>query len=70
MTYTLLAIFVLSGNVYVERTGLSLQGCAARAAVARHDADVLAGVIGEVRYQCQPERPLARSSTDSHGIGQ
>ncbi len=41
MTYTLLAIFLSSGNVYVERTGLSLQSCAGRAAMARQEADAI-----------------------------
>lgn len=60
MTYTLIAIFLASGQVYTERTGLSLQSCAGRAAMARTEAIDLFEVVGEVQYRCTPERSLNR----------
>lgn len=68
MTYSLVAIFFFSGDVYVERTGLSLQACAGRAAMARQEAEVLMPRIGEVEYRCEPERSLARTVTETHAI--
>jgi lipopolysaccharide export system protein LptA len=67
MTYTLLAIFLLTGNAYVERTGLSLQSCAGHAAMARQASEVLRDSIGRVEYRCAPERSLARKVTDNVG---
>jgi len=64
VTYTLLAIFLLSGDAYIERTGLSLQSCAGRAAMARQESEVLQGVIGGVEYRCEPERSLKRKSVE------
>jgi hypothetical protein len=69
MTYTLLAVFLLSGESYPERTGLSLMQCAGHAALTRSQTAELYQYVGEVRYLCAPERSLARSSTDVHGIG-
>jgi hypothetical protein len=74
MTYTLVALFVLSGAEYIERDGLTLQGCAGFAALARQDLlpvqEQIESRVGEVRYLCRPERSLARVGTDTHGIGQ
>jgi hypothetical protein len=73
-TYTLITLFVVTGHSYVEREGLSLQGCAGHAAMARQEMlDVqerLEGLVGEIRYLCLPEYSLARQSTDEHGIGE
>jgi hypothetical protein len=69
MTYTLLAVFLLSGDTYPERTGLSLMQCAGHAALTRTQTAELYQYVGEVRYLCVPERSLARTSTDTHGIG-
>lgn len=72
-TYTLVAFFVLTGHAYTEREGLSLQGCAGQAAMARSAMldvqEQIEARVGEVRYLCLPEYSLARSSTDEHGIG-
>lgn len=68
MTYTLLAVFLLSGDAYPERTGLSLMQCAGHAAMTRQETAYLYRYVGEVRYLCVPERSLAQSSTDTHGI--
>ena len=73
MSYTLIAIFMLSGDFYVERTGLTLQGCAGHAAMIRQEMlavlPKLNKRIGEVQYRCVPERTLVRRATDQHGIG-
>jgi hypothetical protein len=61
MSYTLIALFLLSGESYVERRGLSLQGCAGHAAMARQqllEADLVLRV-GEVQFYCVPERTVA-----------
>lgn len=61
MSYTLIALFLLSGESYVERSGLSLQGCAGHAAMARQqmlEADLILRV-GEVQFYCVPERTVA-----------
>ena len=58
MTYALIAIFVLSGNAYMERGGLSFEACAGRAAMARADLNgdaQLMAEIGKVRFICVPE---------------
>lgn len=68
MTYTLLAIFLLTGQSYAERTGLSLQACAGRAEMARQEALALFQFIGPVEYRCAPERSLARSVTETHAM--
>ena len=68
-TYTLLALFLATGDTYPERTGLSLMQCAGHAAMTRSQTAELYQFVGEVRYLCIPERSLARSSTDTHGIG-
>lgn len=65
MTYTLLAIFLATGQVYPERTGLNLQACAGRAAMARQEAEPLFQFIGPVEYRCEPERSLARIVTET-----
>ena len=61
MTWTLVAVFVLTGQAYVERDGLSLQSCAAHAAMARQKAQEIASTIGPVRYMCMPGQIEVRS---------
>lgn len=68
MTYTLLAIFLASGNVYVERTGLSLQSCAGRAAIARQESQAVVPLVGGVEYRCEAERSLARKATEQRAV--
>lgn len=72
MTYTLLALFMLTGDAYVERQGLSLQGCAGHAAMARQEflavLPKLNKRVGEVRWQCVPERSLRRVERDERAI--
>ena len=72
-TYTLITLFVLTGHSYVEREGLSLQGCAGHAAMERQALlpvqEELENRVGEIRYLCLPEYSLARQATDTHGIG-
>lgn len=70
MTYTLLAVFLLTGDTYPERTNLSLQQCAGHAAMTRTQTVELYQYVGEVRYLCVPEKSLARSTTEQHGIGE
>jgi hypothetical protein len=60
MTYTLIALFLATGQSYTEREGLSLQSCAGRAAMARMEAAEVFQFVGDVRYLCVPERSLAR----------
>ena len=55
ITYTLLAVFLATGDAYPERTGLSLQQCAAYAAMTRQQTQDLYQYIGEVRYFCTQE---------------
>lgn len=59
-TFSLIVVFTLTGMTYVEREGLTLQGCAGRAAMARQEMlsvlPKLNSRIGEVRYLCIPER--------------
>jgi len=73
-TYSLIAFFVLTGHGYVERDGLTLQGCAGQAAMARAAMldvqEELENRVGEIRYLCMPEYSLARQSIDVHGIGE
>lgn len=58
-TYALMVIFSLSGDAYVERSGLSLQQCAARAAIARQEQASLWGKLeatyGRIHYRCERE---------------
>lgn len=56
ITYTLLAVFLATGDSYPERTGLSLQQCAGHAAMTRQMTQELYQFIGEVRYLCIPEK--------------
>jgi hypothetical protein len=69
VTYTLLALFLATGDTYPERTGLSLMQCAGHAAMTRTQTAELYQYVGEVRYLCAPERSLARTETDEFGIG-
>ena len=54
MTYTLVALFLATGTIHTERTGLTLHGCAGQAAMARMAVDIpkLKSRIGEVRFLC------------------
>lgn len=61
MTYTLVAVFMLTGQAYVERDGLSLQSCAGHAAMARQKAEELTVTVGPVRYMCIPGQIEVRS---------
>lgn len=58
MTYTLIALFILTGDVYIEQDNLSLQGCAGQAAIARQDylavLPKLNPKVGDIRYICLP----------------
>ncbi len=51
----LIAYFLTTGEAFVERDNLSLQQCAAHAAMTRADTSDLYQQIGEVRYLCLPE---------------
>lgn len=59
MTYTLIALFLLTGDAYIERGGLTLQACAGHAALARQQylavLPKLTPLIGEVQYLCVEE---------------
>jgi hypothetical protein len=55
MTYALIAFFLATGDSYVERTNLSLQQCAAHAAITRQNTDELYQWVGEVQYRCVEE---------------
>jgi hypothetical protein len=59
--YTLIALFLSTGQAYVERDGLSLQGCAARAAVARTQAAEVFQFVGKVQYLCVPNSLTAEN---------
>lgn len=69
MTYTLVAIFLATGEPYIERQGLTLHTCAGRAAMARQEALAVFKHVGEIRYECRPELSLARRATDTHAVG-
>jgi hypothetical protein len=47
-------LFIATGAVHTERTGLTLQACAGQAAMARMAVDIpkLKSRIGEVRFLC------------------
>lgn len=70
MTYSLIAIFLATGDVYVERRGLSLQSCAGRAAMARQESEGLQSRIGDIQYRCAPERSLARRVTEQRAVSE
>ena len=59
MSYALVAMFLATGDAYVEQRGLSITECAGRAAMVRQEMmpvmPLLQGLIGEVRYLCIPE---------------
>lgn len=55
MTYALIALFVSTGDMYIERSGLTLHQCAGHAAMTRQKTQELYQYIGEVRYICSPE---------------
>lgn len=52
MTYTLVALFVLTGKYYVEMSGLTLHQCAGHAAIIKQKTRELEPLVGEVRYIC------------------
>lgn len=56
--YSLVAVFLLSGDSYVERRHLSLHQCAGQAAMVRQQTSGMEDQIGEVRYLCVPEKPV------------
>ena len=60
MKYALVALFLATGESYVERKGLSLQGCAGQAAMTRAATADVYQFVGEVRYLCIPQWSLAR----------
>jgi len=68
MTYTLWALFLLTGNSYPERVGLTLQHCAGQAALVRQQTmpslPKLDRRIGKVRYLCLPEKTLTKRLTE------
>jgi len=59
MTYALVALFLLTGQTYVEQRGLTLATCAGRLALLRtatlSDLVVMEPRIGKVQYRCVPE---------------
>lgn len=59
MTYTLVVIFLLTGNVAIERENLSLHACIGQAAMAKKQflevQEQLQPRIGDVRFFCMPE---------------
>lgn len=55
MRYALIAFFLSTGEQYTERDNLSLQQCAAHAAMTRQQTVELYQFVGEVRYLCVPE---------------
>lgn len=55
MKYALVALFLSTGESYVERDNLSLQQCAGWAAMTRQETADLYQYIGEVRYLCVPK---------------
>jgi hypothetical protein len=59
MSYTLIALFVLTGDAYIEREGLDVYTCPGRLALARRDylevKDKLHPGVGEIRFLCLPE---------------
>ena len=55
MTYALVVFFVLTGESYVDRTGLSLHQCAGQAAMSRIETKDLERHIGEIKYFCAVE---------------
>jgi len=60
MTYSLVALFFLSGKAFVERTGLSLQSCAGYAVMHRTQSLELVEKTGEVQYKCVEEHERSR----------
>jgi len=63
MTYALVSLFLATGEMYFERSGLTLQECAGQAAKLRQESKAVAAAIaptkGEVRYYCLPEAQSA-----------
>jgi hypothetical protein len=55
ITYILVAVFMQTGQSYIERDGYTLHQCAAEAAMARTDAKALLDRVGEIRFLCIPE---------------
>lgn len=69
MKYALVALFLATGESYVERGGLGLQACAGHAAMTRMETADVYQFVGEVRYLCLPEWSLARTVTETHTTG-
>ena len=55
ITYMLVSVFVMTGESYVERRGLSLQECAGRAAMIKLETEEIFEHVGDFRYFCLPE---------------
>ncbi len=55
MKYTLVTLFVLTGQEYVEEKGLSIQECAGRAALLRMETEAVAEHVEDFIYKCVPE---------------
>lgn len=55
MTYLLVSFFLSTGDIYVERRGLTLMQCAGHAATIRQQTLALEPFVGEVRYLCIAE---------------
>lgn len=51
-TYMLVALFVETGETYVERKNLSLQGCAGYAAMLKQETMKIEAKVGEIAYMC------------------
>ena len=64
MTYILVAIFLATGQSWVEDRHLTLQHCAGRAAMARQEymevLPKLSEKIGPVQWRCVPEIALSK----------
>jgi hypothetical protein len=55
MKYTLVTLFLLTGEEYVEEKGLSIQECAGRAALLRIETEEVAEHVEDFIYKCVPE---------------
>jgi hypothetical protein len=55
MKYTLVTLFLLTGEEYVEERGLSIQECAGRAALLRIETEEVAEHVEDFIYKCVPE---------------
>ena len=51
-TYMLVALFIETGETYIERKHLSLQSCAGYAAMLKQETMEVEAVVGEIAYMC------------------